>query len=363
MDYFIVTTTYLTYKQFLTPITSELIKRGDSVTVMCNLKDKKHSDKSNIAFVHIDFSRSIFSFNNYISIFRLRSYFKDKKGIINVHTPIASTITRLAVLGLPIPIIYTAHGFHFHRDSSWLSWRVYYSIERLLSKYTKKIITINHQDYSVVMERFKTESVVYLPGIGYKPNLITIEEDNFLQKELNIPPNRMILLSVGELNKNKNHRLVIDYMKMNEVHDEFHYVICGLGPLESKLRRLCKIYNLEKRVHFLGYRNDVLQIINYSHLFVFPSLREGLPVSLMEAIHQEKDIIAYKIRGNEDLIPDQFHDLFLIEPYKESQFYVMLTDKIIKWKMNQSITTRSEWVDKNKLDVILPEYIEAITQL
>ena len=152
-------------------------------------------------------------------------------------------------------------------------------------------------------------------------------------------------------------------MKRNEVHDEFHYVICGLGPLESKLRRLCKIYNLEKRVHFLGYRNDVLQIINYSHLFVFPSLREGLPVSLMEAIHQEKDIIAYKIRGNEDLIPDQFHDLFLIEPYKESQFYVMLTDKINKWKMNQSITTRSEWVDKNKLDVILPEYIEAITQL
>lgn len=134
----------------------------------------------------------------------------------------------------------------------------------------------------------------YINFIVYRQNL---------RKELNIPFNAFVLLSVGEVNKNKNHQVIIDALtKINS--KDLYYIVCGCGPLVKKYKRLCKKLKIHERVIFTGYRNDVERFYRAADVFLFPSKREGLPVALMEAMASGLPCIASNIRGNSDLLVD-----------------------------------------------------------
>ena len=76
--------------------------------------------------------------------------------------------------------------------------------------------------------------------------------------------------------------------------------------LENKTNEL----QLSNRVHFLGFRQDILNILNCADVFVFPSKREGLPVALMEAMPSGLPCIVSKIRGNVDLVGEDYQYFF-----------------------------------------------------
>ena len=113
--------------------------------------------------------------------------------------------------------------------------------------------------------------------------------------------NTLILLSVGELNKNKNHEAVLQALsKLKE--ENFIYLICGRGVLKEYLERKIQELHLENKAKLLGYRIDVIEILKTADLFIFPSKREGLPVSVIEAMACNLPLIASNVRGNRDLI-------------------------------------------------------------
>lgn len=124
-----------------------------------------------------------------------------------------------------------------------------------------------------------------------------------LRKELGIPMDAKVLLSVGELNENKNHRVVIEALKLLK-EESIHYVIVGQGILSEELEKLAETLDLKKQVHILGYRDDVSQIYQAADIFVFPSRREGLPVALMEAMASGLPVVCSNVRGNTDLIEE-----------------------------------------------------------
>ena len=119
--------------------------------------------------------------------------------------------------------------------------------------------------------------------------------------ELGVPEEAKIILSVGELNKNKNHEKAI--RAIAELgKDDVHYVIAGKGDLADELTGLARDLGIAERVHLLGYREDVAELYGAADLFVHPSYREGLPVAVIEAMAAGLPIVASKIRGNVDLI-------------------------------------------------------------
>lgn len=123
------------------------------------------------------------------------------------------------------------------------------------------------------------------------------------KRALGIDEKDFVLISVGELNRNKNHEAIIKALA--ELKNPcIKYIICGQGRLEDYLRLLIKQNYLEKQVLLLGYRTDVRELLRISDLFVFPSKREGLSVSLMEAMAVGLPAICGDIRGNRDLIED-----------------------------------------------------------
>ena len=258
-------------------------------------------------YYDINFTRFPFSKANIKAYKQLKKLIQENNyEIIHCHTPVAGVLTRLAARkNKNTTVMYTAHGFHFFKGAPLLNWLIYYPVERFCARFTDKLITINKEDYERA-KRFslrKNGKVYYVPGVGI--NLEKIEnlkvDIKQKKKELGILENTSILLSVGELNKNKNHETVLQ--ALSKLKDKnFIYLICGRGVLQEYLERKIQELRLENKAKLLGYRRDVIEILKTADLFIFPSKREGLPVSVIEAMAAGLQIIASNVRGNRDLI-------------------------------------------------------------
>ena len=268
---------------------------GDLEVPFCDIK---HS---------IPVQRSPFKLENIKAYRQLKKIAKEERfDIVHCHTPMGGVLGRLC--GKPMrktgtKVIYTAHGFHFFKGAPKLNWMLYYPIEKVLARYTDALITINQEDYQRAKQKIKAKSVYYIHGIGVDTNKFA---DSNIDREakrsqLDIPVDATVIMSIGELNTNKNHQIVIK--ALGEIkNDCLHYIICGKGDQLENLRELCSSMNLSERVHFLGYRTDIAELLKASDVFVFPSFREGLPVSLMEAMSAGLPCVVSNIRGNTDLI-------------------------------------------------------------
>lgn len=134
--------------------------------------------------------------------------------------------------------------------------------------------------------------------------LNAIYEQQRLRQQLGIPLTATVLLSVGEVNKNKNHAVCIKALaKLHQPN--VYYVICGSGPLMQKNQQLARKLGITRQVVFAGYRQDVADFYKMADLFLFPSRREGLSLALMEAMANGLPVICSNIRGNRDLIQHQ----------------------------------------------------------
>lgn len=130
--------------------------------------------------------------------------------------------------------------------------------------------------------------------------------------ELGIPLDAFLLISVGELNANKNNSVIISAMEKLK-KPNIHYILCGIGDKQAELQAQADKAGLHDTVHFLGYRNDMKELYETSDCFVMPSLREGLSRSIMEAMASGLPCVVSKIRGNTDLV-DGDKGGFLCDP-------------------------------------------------
>lgn len=230
---------------------------------------------------------------------------REKFDIVHTNTPIGGVLGRLAARKYHTPnVIYQAHGFHFYQGGPKSGWVLYYPIEKILASATDLIITINQEDFRFASHKLhprRQGGVIYVPGIGidYEAYSDFSIDREHKKQELGIPAQAAMILSVGELNQNKHHEIII--RAMEHIQDA-HYAIAGQGELLSKLKELAAKYSVSDRVHFLGFRDDVKQLYKTADIFCLPSYREGLSASLMEAMAAGLPVVCSDIRGNRDLI-------------------------------------------------------------
>ena len=271
--------------------------------------DNSRLDGTGIIRHQIDFSRSPYSKQTYIAYKQLKKLMMETQfDLVHCHTPMGGALARLAAKNTNTePVIYTAHGFHFYKGAPIQNILVYKTMEKWLAHYTDALITINQEDYAAAQKfKFKIHGkAYYVPGVGidtqkYKKIEVDKKEK---RRSLGVKEDNFLLLSVGELIKRKNHEVIIHALA--ELNDpNIIYLICGQGQLENHLKNLIKELHLENNVKLLGFRNDVAEICKVSDMFIFPSLQEGLPVAMMEAMACQLPVIASDIRGNTDLASD-----------------------------------------------------------
>lgn len=309
-----VTTISLTMNSFFKPHVEMLVKEGNQVDIACNACDLPLDElyaRLGCEFHQVDFSRSPLSLDNFKAYGQLKKVVKNGNyDIVHCHTPNASVITRLVCHNFRkkngLKVFYTAHGFHFYKGAPKRNWMVFYPIEKFCSRFTDKLITINKEDYELAKNKFKAGEVCYVPGVGIDLSKFeNVQVDRCAKRrEIGVPEDAFLLLSVGELNENKNHQVIIKALaKLN--NPNVHYAIAGVGDKRDYLLELAKELGVSEQVHLLGYRKDIPELNYSADVFCFPSLREGLSVSLMEAMACCVPCVVSRIRGNMDLV-DEF---------------------------------------------------------
>lgn len=256
---------------------------------------------------NVHFARSPFDPKNFKNYWILK-YLMEREhfDIVHCHTPIVSALVRLAckkARKYGTKIIYTAHGFHFYKGAPLLNRILYYPIEKLCAKQTDTLITINSEDFLLAKRKLNAKNVEFIPGVGIDvAHFAKVTENTFqIRKNLGVPTDAFLLLSVGELSKNKNHEVLIRALAHLKKQDVY-LLIAGEGVLQEKLMRLAKRLNIDKQIHFLGYRYDIASLCHTADLYLHPSYREGLPVAVMEAMASGLPVVCSDIRGNRDLI-------------------------------------------------------------
>lgn len=221
---------------------------------------------------------------------------------LHCHSPIGGVIGRLAGRACGVKVIYTAHGFHFFKGASVVNWMLFYPIERWLSRYTHILLTMNKEDTKRA-KTFSSHSNMYIPGIGI--NLArfayTPEERKELRKKYGYGEDETVLLSVGELSVRKNHEVILQALSAWK-GGKIRYLIAGIGSLKEQLQKKVIQLGLEDVVDLLGYCEATEELYACADIFVFPSLQEGLPVALMEAMAAGLPVVVSDIRGNVDLV-------------------------------------------------------------
>ena len=306
-----VTTVGITMN-FFKSLISELKMSGNEVDIACNdslfpVDDYYKNLGCNI--YTLSCTRSPFNLGVLKAIKEIINLVKyGNYDIVHCHTPIASMCTRIAcrkARKLNTKVIYTAHGFHFYKGAPKKNWIIYYPIEKICSYFTDILITINKEDYTLAKRKFKAKKVEFVPGVGINVKHFSETSVDFMAKRdsLGIPNNAFLLLSVGELNQNKNHELVIRAVaSLNDKN--IHYMVAGDGILKEQLIDLSKKLGIESQIHLLGQRSDVSELYKVADVYVHPSFREGLPVSVIEALASGCPIICTDIRGNTDIVVD-----------------------------------------------------------
>jgi len=269
----------------------------------------------------VPFSRSPKSSDNIKAYKELKRIISNEDyDYIHCNTPMGGIVTRLAARQARksgCKVIYTAHGFHFHRRASKFAWIVYYPIEKCFAHLTDKLITINHEDYALAAKRFQCNTY-YTHGVGVDASrFVPLEgEDERLSlcHELDIPEAAKVVLSIGELLPNKNQKMIIRAMKSIITRiPEALLIIAGNGSLREELELSVKELGLSENIRFIGYSTTLEKYQKVASVLAACSYREGLPLNLVEAMLAKNPVVASHNRGHDELIEDG-ETGYLVEP-------------------------------------------------
>lgn len=253
-------------------------------------------------FFDVPFCRKPFSRENLAAYNDMRRIISENGyDLIICNTPVAAFVTRMAAAAVRFKgkVIYTCHGFHFYKGAP-LSAKVFYIAEKLAAPFTHAIITINDEDLASARALCDRCECFKVHGLGV--DIRSIMEDksdrSVLRREFDIPDDAFLLMSVSEINKNKNvFTAVRAFAKAAYCRNDMYYLAVGGGESLDKCVTLASELGVADKVIFTGYRADAKVLLHMADAFIFPSYREGLGLAAIEAMAAGLPLIASDIRG------------------------------------------------------------------
>lgn len=298
---------------------------------------------------HLPFERSPLKLQNVKVYYRLKSIIDEQQyDIIHSHTPMGGMLARLAARKARkrgTKVLYTAHGFHFCKGAPIINWLLYYPIEKVLSAHTDGLITINEEDYRLAnRHRFKAGRIDRVHGVGvdtdrFQPmNEAARREARLL---LGYHPGDFLMFYAAEFNKNKNQQLLIQALaRIQSIAPHARLLLAGVGPMLESCRALARELGVDDRVEFLGYRNDISTLLPLCDAAVASSLREGLPVNILEAMACGLPVVASANRGHSELIENAVNG-YIVKPSDSAQFAERLLELIKSQPLARKLGTEN----------------------
>ncbi len=231
--------------------------------------------------------------------------------IIHSHGYKSDIIGAIASLKTGVPMIVTAHGF----IGTDLKLAIYEKIGCLFLHFAKKVICVSKNVENTVRKAgLRSKKILLIPNaVDFDYFSVTAEID--LRSEWNVINGKLLIGCAGRLSAEKAQNNLIKAFALlpERLKDKSQLVLAGDGPKKDELLALVEKYQLEKKVIFTGFISDMRSFYKAIDIFCLPSLTEGLPLTILEAVASLKPIIASDVGSIGELIKDSY-DGFLVPP-------------------------------------------------
>lgn len=305
----------------LAQIAIALAKRGHDVDVLSLKATGRIGERmreSGIRVSSLELGEVATPKNFLVGIDQMRRWMRGKSfDLIQSFLPRANIITRVAnqLVRPPLPHISCERSTDYNRTKAVAR------LTGLTARWTDRVLAISPAVRDVLVQRDRVPASL----IDILQNGIDVDRVDAMPRaevRTTLPgfgPRDLLVCAVGRLVKDKGHDYLIEALARGTARERAHLALVGEGPYESELRAMAAHHGLEDRVHFLGFRADVIPILKDVDLIALPSLEEGVPVVLLEAMACETAILATTVGGVPDLVEDG-RSALLVPPAEDWAF-------------------------------------------
>ncbi|MCC5877420.1 MAG: glycosyltransferase family 4 protein [Candidatus Sumerlaeia bacterium] len=318
-----------TVRQFIAPLALELEKDGHLVQCACT--PGPHWEEladMGVSMVPMPIARSANPVRALGSVLRLYKWLRrEKPDVLHVHTPVASMVGRLAgwLAGVPL-IIYTAHGFYFHDRMTSSQRRKHVMMERCFAPFHDALFCVSREDArNAAKLRMARHGRVFFVSNGvyedqFNPDSLPQGAGDDIRAQFSIPSEAKVVMIMGRMVREKGYLEFFEAMaSIASRYPHLHVLVVGdtvvseHDAAKEEIQEAATHPDLAGRVHFAGLRRDIPELLAASDIFCLPSWREGMPVSIIEAMMMGLPVVATRIRGSREEVIDG-ETGFLVEP-------------------------------------------------
>ncbi len=296
-------------------LTEGLNDIGYETVLVCGEVDKDEGDMGYLAkekgiepVVVPELGRELSFWNDWRAFWKLYWIIcKEKPDIIHTHTAKAGALGRLAALLYKLTsssckVIHTFHGHVLHSYFGIFKSKIFLWIERILARFTDKIIVVSEALKNELVERYKiaSEEKFCIVPLG-------LELDGLLDLELPVQPRRLNAVHigiVGRLVPVKNHKMLFKVAERICLNNNIKFIVIGDGEMREELERYIEELGISDVVEFRGWIRDLCEIYKRLDIVALTSLNEGTPVSLIEAMAAGRPVVATRVGGVPDVVED-----------------------------------------------------------
>jgi glycosyltransferase involved in cell wall biosynthesis len=244
---------------------------------------------------------------------QVQKLLKDHKiELVHAHGTRANSNVLWAARSLGIPVIYTVHGWSFHPDQKPLVRNIRIMGEKYLTSRSDLNISVsasNQQSGKQFINSFK--SIVINNGIDLKKfDPSALHRD--IRKELNIPADKILVLFIARFTSHKQPLALIEaFSKAFQSNPDLHLLLVGDGDQKEDANDMIRRSGMSEHITMESFRQDVPDVLASADIFVLPSLWEGLPIGLLEALAMGKAVIATNVDGTSEIIENGVNGILI----------------------------------------------------
>ena len=242
-----------------------------------------------------------------------------KPDIVHTNAPKAGVLGRLAarIFWRKAKVVHTFHGLGFAKEHGEKRFKFFVAVEKFCAKFTDVLVFVSRKNAAEAKQLgigkgVRTELI--RAGVNFNP-ILPLKFDPAAKKaSLKIPANAKVVLALSNFKPLKNplHFVLAAYKVLSQMKNVY-FIFTGDGQLKQTAETLAKNLSIEKQVLFPGWQSDALELLAISDVFASVSLREGLPMSLLEAMSMRIPAVCYDVDGISEVVTDNKTG-FLVKP-------------------------------------------------
>ena len=246
-----------------------------------------------------------------------RHFRRQPVDILHAHRYKENILGSLAARMSGVPhVLRTIHGTtEIYSGWKWINAQIYEAVDHLVCRFcVSRLIAVSREISEELERQYPGKPVTHIPNCIDERRMIITKERNEKRAELGLKPSEFVIGTIGRLAPVKGIEYLIRAVpEIVKRHEDVRVLVVGDGPSRTGLEALVRSLGLEKTVTFLGWRHDTTEIMNALDLFILPSLHEGTPTALLEAMCLGIPVVASATGGVRDLIIHGENGL-LVEP-------------------------------------------------